>query len=210
MITKRDIEIIETIKEFRILSSGQIQRMFNMTQPKVSKRLDIITNNIKEIKKKRYDPTDNFYNSTYKQILKNENVYYWNRKPTAIVHDLLVNEVYLYLKDRFNLIHFTKEYPITMDNEFVVRADANIVFEYNGAEYEFLLELENNKGFNYFKYNKLFEMDWIPIPIVVVTDRRVYNNNKNIEIIRSRLNLEGLENNIKKWIIYNEFGYKIN
>lgn len=209
MLTNRDIAIINKIEEFRLLSSSQIQKLFNMTQSKVSKRMNEIVDNIKEIKKYRYNPTNNFYTNKYNPILKNENVYYWKKKPTAIMHDLLVNETYLYLIDRFNIISFEKEYRISMDDEFVVRADVYMILEYENKEYEFLLEVENNKSFNNYKYNKLIEQGYICPPIIVVSDRKVCNSNRNIEIIKSRLNLSDLENKLKRYATESEFNYKV-
>lgn len=209
MLTNRDIEIIEFIKEFKLLSSSQIQRLFNMTQPKTSKRMNYIVENIKEVKKYRYNPTNNFYTDKYRNILKNENVYYYNKKPSAIMHDLLTNEVYLYLKERFDIIAFEKEYRISMDDEFVVRADVYFVMQHENKEYEFLIEVENNKSFNNYKYNKLLDQGYIAPPIIVISDRRAYGT-KGLDIIKTRLNMSDLENKIKQYIIESEFGYKIN
>lgn len=209
MLTNRDIEIIEFIKEFKLLSSSQIQRLFNMTQPKTSKRMNYIVENIKEVKKYRYNPTNNFYTDKYRNILKNENVYYYNKKPSAIMHDLLTNEVYLYLKERFDIVTFEKEYRISMDDEFVVRADVYFVMRHGNKEYEFLIEVENNKSFNNYKYNKLLEQGYIAPPIIVISDRRIYGT-KGLDIIKTRLNMSDLENKIKQYIIESEFGYKIN
>ena len=210
MITNRDIQIIETIKEFRILSSSQIQRLFNISKYICSRRMIEITNNIKEVKVKRYNPINNVYDNKYKGILKNENIYYYKKKPSAIVHDLLVNEFYLKLLeiDDFNVKEFKKEYRISMDDEFVVRADAYILMEIEGKEYEFLLEVENNKSFNNYKYSKLMEQGYVPLPIIVSTDRRIYNN--NLEIIRVKLSQDDTKNKLKQYILEQNFGYKIN
>ena len=71
MLTNRDIDIIRKIEDFKLLSSSQIQRLFNMNQPKVSKRMNIIVRDIKDIKCSRYNPTNNFYNDKYMKIFKN-------------------------------------------------------------------------------------------------------------------------------------------
>ena len=211
MITNRDIQIIEAIKEFKVLSSSQIQRLFNISKYISSRRLMEITNNIKEIKVKRYNPINNIYDNKYKGILKNENIYYYKKRPTAIIHDLLVNEFYLKLltMEEFNIKKFTKEYRISMDDEFIVRADAYILLEIEGKEYEFLLEVENNKSFNNYKYNKLMEQGYIPLPIIVSTDRRIYNGNK-LEIIKVKLSQDDAKNKLKQYILEQNYGYKIN
>lgn len=223
-LTKRDICIIEKVKEFKVLSSSQIQRLFNMNQSTCSKRMSFIVDNIKDIKKIGYVPTYNFYDEKYKGILRNENIYYYKRKGKSITHDLLVNEFYIRLlelsnEENFNIIEFTKEYPITVDDEFVVRADAKIILEYDNQEfgtkvpttYEYLLEVENNKSFNGNKYKMLKEQGWLPLPVICMSDRRVYNKDKSIELIKLRLNLSDINKLILDMkSLEKEYKYKVN
>ena len=153
------------------------------------------------------DEEYDYYDNKYKELIPNGNCYYWKRKPTSIMHQLLVNEVYIYLKDRFDIIEFEIEYPITYE-DFIVRADIYFSFRYNGREWDYLIEVENNKGFNYSKYLKLEEGGIILPKIIVLTDRRIYNKTK-YEVIKARLNLSDLENKVKQDIIEQDFGYKI-
>ena len=85
------------------------------------------------------------------------------------------------------------------------------MIEYKEGECEYLLELENNKNFNYKKYYKLeVEGVFVP-PIIVCTDRRVYNYCKNLEIIKVKLNLSDMKkvvNDIKS--LAQEYNYKVN
>ena len=123
------------------------------------------------------------------------------------MHTLLVNEVYLYLRERFDIIDFKLEYVIQYE-DFIVRADIYFSFRYNGREWDYLIEVENSKGFNYSKYLKLEEGRIILPKIIVLTDRRIYNKTK-YEVIKARLNLSDLENKVKQDIIEQDFGYKI-
>jgi hypothetical protein len=104
---------------------------------------------------------------------------------------------------------FKREYRITLD-DFTVIVDANITLEYNGKEYNYLLELENQKSFNYKKYYKL-ELEGIEVPtIIVCSNRKVYNYCKKVKVLKVGLNLEGLIKKLKNDMTQKECGYKVN
>ena len=63
-------------------------------------------------------------------------------------------------------------------------------------EYEYLLELENNKNWNYKKYYKLEQEGIILPPLVICTNRRIVNYCKNLEIIKIRLDTSDID----KWL----------
>lgn len=214
-LTNRDIMLIDFIREFRVASTSDIMELFKFNQPNCNKRMKILMEEFKDLKKMDYNPTHNFYSDKYKIGLKNQNVYYWKRKSKSIEHDLLINRFYIELlqqaKDNgFNIKEFKREHRITLDN-FTVIADAYILIEYKGSECEYLLELENNKSFNYKKYYKL-EVEGILVPpIIVCTDRKVYNYCKKLEIIKVKLNLSDMKkviNDIKSMV--QEYNYKVN
>lgn len=155
-LTDRDIQIITYMKDIGCISSSQIQRLFTMNQSKQSKRMKILIDEF-NIKKIKYNPTHNFYDNT-KQLLKNENVYYIGKKSKCIEHDLLLNEFYIKLlqeqKCGYKVKLFDTKFRINVDG-FVVIPDVRLIIEYDDAEYEYLVELENNKSFNYKKYYAL-------------------------------------------------------
>lgn len=214
-LTNRDIMLIDFIKEFRVASTSDIMELFGFNQPNCNKRMKILMEEFKDLKKIEYNPTHNFYSDKYKIGLKNQNVYYWKRKSKSIEHDLLINRFYIELlqqaKDNgFNIKEFKREHRITLDN-FTVIADAYILIEYKGSECEYLLELENNKSFNYKKYYKLEIEEILVPPIIVCTDRKVYNYCKKLEIIKVKLNLSDMKkviNDIKSMV--QEYNYKVN
>ena len=185
--TKRDKEIISYIERHKVVNSSQLKRKFNLSDVTLCRRMKFITEN-SEVKKYRYIPQINFYDSKYKEMIPNENIYYWKRKPKNIVHSKL-------------------EYPIIYE-DVVVRADICFSFKYNEKEWQYLVEVEVSKSFNYSKYLKLQQGN-ISLPkIIVLSDRRVYNKT-NYEIIKGRLNLSNLENKIKQDMIECEFNYKV-
>jgi hypothetical protein len=209
-LTKRDINVIEFIKEFRVASTSDLIDLFGFNQPNCNRRLKQLMEEFKDLKKIEYNPTYNFYNDKYNAKLKNQNVYYWKRKSKSIEHDLLINRFYIELKQSDLIIkEFKREYRITLD-DFTIIADANITLEYNGKEYNYLLELENNKSFNYKKYYKL-ELEGIEFPTVIVcSNRKVYNYCKKVKVLKVGLNLDGLIKKIKNDMIQKEYGYKVN
>lgn len=196
-LTNRDIQIIEFLKEFRVASTSDLMELFNFNQSGINRRMKQLMEEFKDIKKIDYNPTYNFYNDKYECKLKNENVYYWKRKSKSIEHDLLINKVYMELLNNKDFIikEFKREYRITLD-DFTVIVDGYILIEYRCREYEYLLELENNKNWNYKKYYKLEQEGIILPPLVICTNRRIVNYCKNLEIIKIKLNLS----DINKWI----------
>ena len=196
-LTNRDIQIIEFLKEFRVASTSDLMELFNFNQSGINRRMKQLMEEFKDIKKIDYRPTYNFYNDKYECKLKNENVYYWKRKSKSIEHDLLINKVYMELLNNkdFVIKEFKREYRITLD-DFTVIVDGYILIEYRGREYEYLLELENNKNWSYKKYYKLEQEGIILPPLVICTNRRIVNYCKNLEIIKIKLNLSDID----KWL----------
>ncbi len=214
-LTNRDIEVIEFLKEFKVLSTSNLVQLFGFNQPNAHRRMKQLMQEFKDIKKMDYIATDNFYSNNYKSILKNENVYYWKRKSKSVQHDLLINNFYLTLMERtkdtdMEVIEFKREHRITGDN-FTIIADGYILIRYKGKEYEYLLELENNKDFNYKKYYRLESEGILVPPIIVCTNRRVYNHCKYLETIKIKLdatNIGILIDDIRN--LGRDYGYKIN
>jgi hypothetical protein len=211
-LTNRDIQIIEFLKEFRVVSTSDLMELFNFNQSSVNRRMKQLMEEFKDIKKIDYNPTYNFYNDKYECKLKNENVYYWKRKSKSIEHDLLINKVYMELLNRkdFVIKEFKREYRITLD-DFTVIVDGYILIEYRDREYEYLLELENNKNWNYKKYYKLEQEGIILPPLVICTNRRIVNYCKNLEIIKIKLNLSDIDKWLKDFKLRTrDVGYKVN
>lgn len=213
-LTNRDIRIMEFIKEFRVASTSDLMELFGFNQPGCNRRMKQLMEEFKDLKKLEFNPTHNFYNDKYKIGLKNQNVYYWKRKSKSIEHDLLINRFYIELldkqKDGIIVKEFKREHRITLD-DFTVIADAYILMEYKEVESEYLLELENNKSFNYKKYYKLEVEGIIVPPVIVCTDRRIYNYCKNLEIIKIKLNLSDMDKIVKDVkSLVQECNYKVN
>ena len=209
-LTHRDKQIIEFLKEFRVASTSDLMELFGFNQPNCNRRMKILMEEFTDIKKMEYNPRHNFYSNDYKCKLKNENVYYWKRKSRATEHDLLVNKFYIELikGEGYKVKEFRREYRIVLE-DFTVIPDAYMLIEYKGKEYEYLLELENNKDFNYKKYYKLEQEGILVPPIVVCTNRRVCNYCKYLEIIKVKLNLSDMERFINDFkLLVREYNYR--
>lgn len=193
-LTDRDIKIIEYINSVNCTSSSQIQRLFHMEQRYQSKRINWLMTEF-NIKKIKFNPIHNFYDNT-KQLLRNENVYYSGNRPKSIEHDLLLNEFYIKLIEEqvsgYKVLLFDTKYKINIDG-FVVIPDARVIIEYDGCEYEYLVELENNKSFNYKKYYALEQKGYICCPLLVISKRNTRNPCSNLEVINIRLNLSNMD-----------------
>lgn len=191
-LTDRDRQILDFLENHTIITSSQLQRIFNMSLTVQHKRLNKLVECIPNLKKVRYEPEMNlFSNKAYKELLKNENYYYLNRRPKNIEHELLMNEFYIMLLEQskmynFEILEFNCKYVIDMD-DFRVRPDAYILLKRDGFEYEYLLELENNKYFNCEKYYALEKRGYIIPKLLICTDRKVKFYLKSTEYIRIKL-----------------------
>lgn len=190
-LTDRDIKILDFMENIGCISSSQIQRIFDMSVKTQNRRMNKLIEEF-SIKKIKCNPTHNFFDNK-KQILKNENVYYYGKKPKCLEHDLLLNEFYIKLLENqndvdYNILTFDTKFKIVVDG-FVVIPDARVVIKYKGVEYEYLIELENNKSFNYKKYYALEQRGYYCCPVVVVSNRRVQNYCKYLEVLKIKLNM---------------------
>lgn len=205
-LTDRDIQIIDYMKNIGCISSSQIQRLFNMSNKIQSRRMNTLMEEF-SIKKMRYNPTHNFYDST-KQLLRNENIFYIGKKSKCIEHDLLLNEFYISLQNLsidngFKVLSFDTKFKINVEG-FIVIPDARLLIRYKGVEYEYLIELENNKSFNYKKYYSLEQKGYYCCPVLVITNRIVQNYCKHLELIKLRLNLSNIDVFIKDFTDIND------
>ncbi|CEQ01706.1 Uncharacterised protein [[Clostridium] sordellii] len=204
-LTDRDKNILSFLDNHSLITSSQIQRIFNMSTTIQHQRLNKLIECIPNLKKVRYDPMENiFVNNRHTDLLKNENYYYLNRKPKNIIHEILINEFYIKLLEQskifnFEILEFNCKYLIEVD-DFRVKPDVYILIKYQDVEYEYLLELENNKYFNCDKYYALEQRGYILPTIIICTDRKVKFYLKNTEYIRIKLCMSNLMNFIKDFL----------
>ena len=140
MITPRDFDVVEFVKEVKVASTSTIAQLFFPSLRAAEIRLRVICS-ANLLKRSR-------------DCVSNEYVYFATR-PKQFRHSLLVSDFYRELS-KVAVVHGFKVEP-TYDD---MRPDAVFGFEIGSKKYLGLLEVEiSNKGLDLFKYNKLFAND---------------------------------------------------
>lgn len=193
-ITNRDEQILQFLEDHTLITSSQIQRIFDMSQVVQSRRMNKLVKSIPNLKQSKFSPYYNLFSEfNNKDLLKNENFYYLNRKPKNVMHEILMNEFYINLIEKSNMFNFEVlkfDCKYTIEKNGVrVKPDAYILIRYDNMEYEYLFELENNKSFNCKKYYLLEKNDVFLPTIIIYTDRRINFYLKNTDHIKIRMNM---------------------
>lgn len=173
--TKRDLEIIALLEKLKVLSSGQLQRLFfNGHSSHQSRRCKQLVNH-KKIK-------------VYRKSVYDENVYYLKKRPRQQEKSmLLLSEFYTQLiVNGINVVDIKREYVIES-----IRADAKLTIERDGFYYDFLVEVDLTH-WNGIKYLRIEQ----PLPPIVSispfkrsypSDLEVYFVNKDFSNINAFL-----------------------
>lgn len=183
-MTKKDIELINTVKNLKVMSSSQIERLFYHHKQNQSRRCKQLVNH-KKLK-------------CFRNGFASENIYYYKRKPTQQLKSMLiVSEFYVRLVELSRncdaiVKQFSREYSVQIDNCFTIRPDAYFIFQKDGIEFEFFLEVDNRKDFSGDKYYKAIKLGYTPPPIISVSNRKrqVYGN---MEVLKIKLNLSDFD-----------------
>ena len=153
-LQNRDLEIIETLKNLKVMSSSQIQRLFfNNSQQAQSRRCKKLVNHK--------------YIKTFSPGVWQENIYYVKRKPTQQLKSmLLVSELYVQLISAgVHVLDFTREYCIP---ETDIRCDAHFLFEREGYNYEIIVEVDLTHC-NTWKYEKYLKNNFVFPPLLTIS-----------------------------------------
>ena len=163
MITSRDIEVKEFLKEFKIADTTIISKLFFPSLSACQKRLKIMHD--KKVVKRDRD------------FITREYIYYLKR-PNQLKHAMLVSRFYAEMKKTLNIQTFKIEPKLGE-----IRPDALFGYEENGIKKIGLLEVEiSNKGFNYYKYKQFLSNEeykkYFPIVprIHIVTNKKINQN----------------------------------
>jgi len=140
MITSRDFEVVEFIKDVKIASTSTISQLFFPSLRMAQNRLNVMCS-ANLLRRSR-------------DTVSSEYVYYSSR-PKQFRHSLLVSDFYRELS-KISTVHGFRIEP-TYDD---IRPDAVFGYEIGSKKYLGLLEVEiSNKGLDLFKYNKLYAND---------------------------------------------------
>lgn len=140
MLTTRDFDVIDFVKEFRVADTDIISDLFFPSLQMCQRRLKIIVDN-----NKLHRARDSI----------NQKYIYYQKVPKQLNHSLLVTKFYHKLNTLSDVPKFKVE-PI-YDN---IRPDAAFVYLSNGTYKVGLLEVElSNKGFDWNKYIRFCSND---------------------------------------------------
>ena len=136
MLTRRDLDIISFLEDYKIASTSTLTTFFFPSKRSCQMRLKTLAD-YKYIKRAR--------------MTMNHDYIYYIKKPYKVTHDLLITEFYRELKLSSNIISFVVEKQIGK-----IRPDAIFAFE-NRTQKLGLLEVEiSNKGFDYEKFETFY------------------------------------------------------
>lgn len=182
VITDRDKEIIQFLKDFKVASTNTISDLFfNSSLRPCQRRLKYLY--------------EHGYINSYQENVITEKIHYVKRKPTNLQHALILSEFMSKLK--INNIEVIK-YKVPYKFENII-ADAFIAIRINNKNLIYFVEVENTKQFDLEKYEKLYYSrswkDIFPVfpGIIVITDKKV-NRNNIFNIIKIGLDLSNFKN----------------
>lgn len=184
VITKKDIELIDTIKKLKVMTSSQIERLFYSHKESQCRRCKQLVNH-KKIK-------------CYREGFGSEMIYYCKRKPTQQIKSMLtISEMYVQLHELskeldFKILNFQREYTLEISSDFTIRPDAYLLISKNGMESEFFIEVDNTKDFSSDKYYKAMKQGYFSPPIISVSDRKrvIY---EGMDVIKVKFDLSNFK-----------------
>ena len=187
IIKTRDQDIINAIEDFRIMTSGQIYKLFfaDSSERYGRMRLQLLTS-MGFIKRAR-------------STINNNNAYYIDKRSCQIHHDLIRSELYVNLKSKYEIMEWTNEATILN-----IRPDAIAYIKDHGIIFPVFVEVHLNNIFSFDKYAELYKNNDLKamygiIPRVIICgDRKlVLPNSIGIKFKVVGLDMKGLESIFK-------------
>ena len=181
VITDRDKEIIQFLKDFKVATTTIISDLyFNSSLRPCQRRLKYLY--------------EHGYIKSYQENVITEKIHYTRKKPINLKHALVLSEFISKLKvNNIKLLKYKVPYKIDH-----VIADAFVAINMNGQNKIYCVEVENRKKFDLDKYEKLYYSrkwkDIFPVfpDIIVISDKPVINSTK-FNIINIKLNLSNID-----------------
>lgn len=185
VITERDKEIIQFLKDFKVATTTTISQIyFNSSIRPCQRRLKFLS--------------EHGYIKSHQENVITEKIHYVKRKPINLKHALILSQFIAQLKiNNIEILKYKVPYKISD-----VIADAFIAMRINNQNYIYFVEVENTKKFDLNKYEKLYynrswkEMFPVFPSIIVITDKKI-NMNEKLNIIDIKLDLSNLKEKIK-------------
>ena len=168
MITKRDCEVIDFLKEYKIATTSTLEHFFFPSRRVAQRRLKILA--------------DGKYIKRSQDFIK-EDYYYYLTKPKQLRHSVMITEFYR----EFSKYHHIDYFQIQKKLENII-PDALIGYTQNNKKKVAILEIElSNKGFDYYKYRNFPHTKYFNTypNVYIVTKQRIERDN-NINFIQIR------------------------
>jgi len=163
MITKRDFEVIEFIRTYKVATTDTLYYFFYPSIRVAQNRLKVLAD------KKLLNRSRATINNQYVYSIK---------KINQLRHSLLVTDFYRELSKVSEVAFFTIEPQIAH-----FRPDAIFGYTVNGKDFIGLLEVEiSHKGFDYFKYSDSNIVSSLPAkPKLFIVGDKINLTNKKID-----------------------------
>lgn len=177
MLTTRDIEIVRFIEQTRLpLTASQVSRLWFWSGNEKSSLICAQRRLLALYKMKRLQRVREYVGQEY--------IYYLNKVPHQLKHKQLMMDFLCHLNmNKFKILDVQVEWK-AIEKNYGVRPDLFLTVEYSENKYNLICEVENTKGFDAKKYEKLtsnINTDnslhvLIPNPILIVA---ICNNKPN-------------------------------
>lgn len=186
-LSKKDIEMIETIKLLKVMTSSQIQRLFFNHKSNQCRRCRQLVD-AKKLK-------------SFREGFGKPTIYYYKRKPTQqLTSMLIISEVYLLLHEMgYNIKEFQREYVVEVTDKFTIRPDAYFIVVKDEIEFEFFVELDRTKELSSDKYYKAMKLGYYSPPIISISNRRrqIYDG---MDVLKVKLDLSNFREIITSYL----------
>ena len=148
MLTRRDLDIIDFLEDYKIASTSTLRTLFFPSLSSCQKRLKTLYDN-KKVKRAR--------------LTMNHDYIYYTKKPSQYMHSLLITEFYRELAKNTEVLSFKVQQKLGK-----IIPDSIFLYKINERQQIGLLEVEiSHKGFDYDKYWEFYKSGeykkWFPI-----------------------------------------------
>ncbi len=179
MITKRDLEVIKFIEQFKVARTSTIQELFFPSLLVAQKRLKTITEH-GFLKRDR--------------AIINQEYFYYIKKPRQLIHSILLTDFYREIhKLGLQIEYFDNE--VTLED---IRPDGLLAYRYKDRAYISFIEVEiSNKGLDIDKYKRLYATGiykaYFPsFPMIIAITNQCVENIKDFRIIQIKEDLANI------------------
>lgn len=184
VLTYRDNQIIEFIKDFKAAKTSTIADMFFPSLRTAQRRLKYLS--------------EHGYIKSYQEHITLEKIYYTNKKPSQLKHSLILSSFVAEIK-KANIEILKYKVQFKLCNTI---PDALLVLRYKNRSYIYLVECENTKAFNVKKYEDLYYSraykDILPkFPNIIVISNRSVKKSDKFEVIDVKLDFSNIDNFFK-------------